>query len=283
MIFFVSDGRLGNQLFQISFLKEISEEKEIALAFNMKQFTEGFDYVDKNIKIINLNRGIYLLIKKIIKPTFFFFLVNLRFIGYYKQERNKNSALPSFNFQKGLLPLKLVETDFFQSEQFFKKKKLNFKIKNSFIENASKYISSVPASYTKVFVHIRRGDYLNEIYCNVQGINLPLRYYKNGMDEVSKDIDKPFFIFLTDDKIYVQENFKYLKNKIVSDNDMLTDLSIMSLCDYGVVSNSSFSWWGAYLMKNRKKVVFPKYWYGWKVKLDSHLGIHPKWAKTIDV
>ena len=64
---------------------------------------------------------------------------------------------------------------------------------------------------------------------------------------------------------------------------MATDLAIMSLCEYGIVSNSSFSWWGAYLMKNRKEVIFPKYWYGWKQRVESHVGIQPEWAKLIDV
>jgi hypothetical protein len=38
--------------------------------------------------------------------------------------------------------------------------------------------------------------------------------------------------------------------------------ALMTLCEYGVCSNSSFSWWGAYLMKNKKIVIMPKYWYG---------------------
>jgi hypothetical protein len=36
-------------------------------------------------------------------------------------------------------------------------------------------------------------------------------------------------------------------------------------------------------MKNRKEVLFPKYWYGWKTKTESHPGIQPSWATTIDV
>ena len=63
---------------------------------------------------------------------------------------------------------------------------------------------------------------------------------------------------------------------------MGVDLAIMSLCEAGICSNSSFSWWGAYLIKDRKKVIMPRYWYGWKQKIESHIRIQPEWAETIE-
>jgi hypothetical protein len=35
----------------------------------------------------------------------------------------------------------------------------------------------------------------------------------------------------------------------------------MSLCDYHIICNSSFSWWGSWLAKS-KKTVAPKNWFG---------------------
>jgi len=37
------------------------------------------------------------------------------------------------------------------------------------------------------------------------------------------------------------------------------------------------------LMKNRKKVIFPKYWFGWRQKIESNSGIQPEWASIIDI
>ena len=39
-------------------------------------------------------------------------------------------------------------------------------------------------------------------------------------------------------------------------------LLIMMDCDHFVISNSSFSWWGAYLSQNKEKIVVsPVHWY----------------------
>ena len=56
----------------------------------------------------------------------------------------------------------------------------------------------------------------------------------------------------------------------------------MTLCANGIVSNSSFSWWGAYLMDIKNIVIYPKYWFGWKNKTESHIGIQPKTGIIID-
>jgi len=39
------------------------------------------------------------------------------------------------------------------------------------------------------------------------------------------------------------------------------DLHMMSLCNYHIIANSSFSWWGAWLAKS-EKIIAPKNWFG---------------------
>ena len=54
----------------------------------------------------------------------------------------------------------------------------------------------------------------------------------------------------------------------------------MSLCDNNITSNSSFSWWGAWLNNNESKIVFgPKIWFGSEKKFISSDIIPESWLK----
>ena len=114
------------------------------------------------------------------------------------------------------------------------------------------------------------------------GINLPGSYFKNSIKRISETLEKPFFILISDDPLYVENYFAELEPKIISKNTMEVDLAIMTLCEAGIISNSSYSWWGAYLMKTKKKIISPKYWFGWKKNVESHIGIQPSFSEIID-
>ena len=95
-------------------------------------------------------------------------------------------------------------------------------------------------------------------------INLPLEWYNNCIEIFDKEYQNPFFIIMSDDtKVY-----KYFNNKnkfFCSRNNFLIDFCLMSLCDGGILSASSFSWWGAWFANNqngKKKFLGPKYWMG---------------------
>lgn len=283
MILFLSDGRLGNQLFQYAFLNTIAKKDEKIITANMEQFVDKFDIKNKNFFHLNLGKYGLSLTKKLFKPYFLKTMTKLRLIGYIHQERNETSSLPSFVAKRGILPVTLVETNFFQSEDFFDKHKIDFSLKERYVKEAEEFLAQVSKEHTRIFVHVRRGDYIFQSYLGIQGIDLPKIYFEKAMKAIVKDIENPFFVFLSDDSSYVECCFENIENKIISKNSAAVDLAIMSLCKYGIVSNSSFSWWGAYIMKNRKKVIFPKYWYGWKQKVELHVGIQPEWAEVIEV
>ena len=282
MILFFSEGRLGNQLFQYAFLNTIAKEKEIIVSTSMKDLTKNFHIKNPNFKQVPPNKRLNTLLRKFIKPYVLSPLVKLKLISYVKQERKKASSFPTYKKTKGLLPITFIESGFFQSEVFFDKNKLSFSLKETYLNKAKGFLDTLHNDYTKVFVHVRRGDYLYEKYLGEQGLDLPKSYFLKAIKTIRQKIANPFFVFLSDDPGYVECCFSEIHNKVISRNSMGIDLGIMSLCDAGISSNSSFSWWGAYLC-NREEVVFPKYWFGWKQKVDSHVNIQPEWGTTIEV
>ena len=52
-------------------------------------------------------------------------------------------------------------------------------------------------------------------------------------------------------------DFHRLKNS--SD---IQDLYSLSQCDSVIIANSSFSWWGSYLGKEKETVIAPARWFG---------------------
>jgi Glycosyl transferase family 11. len=289
MIIYFSDGRLGNQIFQFVFLCSISNSNERILTFFMGNFFEIFEINNCNIKDISVkNRYVNFLIRKVIFPTvdkIFKGLAKFQITTLYEQKRDINKfPLPEYVVKKGYIPIKYVAPDFYQSERLFRKEILGkMKIKEKYLKEAKNIINSLPKDTEKVFIHIRRGDYVDLTFLGQKGIVLPKSYYLNAVSELNKEVRNPFYIFVSDDPDYVRDCFENIEPKYISSNSVGVDLSLMSLCEYGVCSNSTFSWWGAYLMKNRKKVIFPKYWFGWKQKIESHPGIYPDFATIIEV
>lgn len=108
-------------------------------------------------------------------------------------------------------------------------------------------------------IHVRRGDYLNlPNHHPVQD----MKYYNEA---ISKFEEGTKFLIFSDDMDWCKNEFisgtyEYI---FVEGNNDYTDLYMMSKCDNNIISNSTFSWWGAWLNENvNKKVIAPKKWFG---------------------
>lgn len=283
MIIFKASHLLGNQLIQYCYLNTISKKNEKIIIFGMNHIKNHFKIKNKLVYIVDINFFFNIIINKILIP-FFRFLAYLKIIHLYKELFEDGISKDKIFYSKGILPLKFVETGFFQNILTTNFSKINhLSINEIYITKAKKILSNIPKNYIPAFVHIRRGDYLNEYFQDKKGINLPLSYYKKGLLELKKKQPNIFFIFLSDDISFVRKHFAYLENKYISENSYIIDIAIISLCEIGIVSNSTFSLTGAYLVKNKIKIIFPKYWLGWKKKINSHPHIYPRWASIIEV
>ncbi|MBR5766916.1 MAG: alpha-1,2-fucosyltransferase [Lachnospiraceae bacterium] len=111
---------------------------------------------------------------------------------------------------------------------------------------------------TSVSIHLRRGDYVSE------GVELlGSEYYNRAIDRLSditgiKSEGFTFFVF-SDDTAAAKSVFEGLENVCYVEgnegNDSYRDMQLMSMCDHNIIVNSTFGFWGAYLNKNRNRVV----------------------------
>ncbi len=123
-----------------------------------------------------------------------------------------------------------------------------------------------------VGVSVRRGDYLA----------LPHRHPFVGKSYLKRAIRsfdaKAIYVVCSDDipwckanlpKMCPERQFVFIENE-----DVLTQLYIHTLCHHNICSNSSFSWWGAYLNGNKgKRVLVPSRWYGLALKNEDWSGL----------
>jgi len=117
-------------------------------------------------------------------------------------------------------------------------------------------------STESVCVSIRRGDFLlpkykDEIYvCDEQ-------YFIRGIELIKKLVKNAVIFMFSDEIDWVKENIK-IEGEVHyerGDDPVWEKIRIMSACKHFVISNSSFSWWAQHLSTNKNKVVIaPNIW-----------------------
>jgi len=105
-------------------------------------------------------------------------------------------------------------------------------------------------------------------------------YFENAM-ALFPDEDTLFVVF-SDQIWWCKFAFRNSGRKIVyiENEDYLHDFFLMSTCKHNIISNSSFSWWAAYLNQNPEKIVVaPAKWMN-NQKLDDRDIVPDDWVKV---
>jgi len=121
-----------------------------------------------------------------------------------------------------------------------------------------------------VSMHFRLGDY--KLLPNVYPI-LTYEYYEKAFEYIQKhNLYYLNILFFCEDEDLDEVNIivEKLKNRfnhncICRAPNTLKDweqILLMSCCNYNIIANSSFSWWGAYFNTNYDKIVcYPETWF----------------------
>ena len=255
-----SNGRLGNQMFQYAALRGIATKR----GYDWCIPPDTYDHKD--------NYGLF--------ETFEMTNVKESNIGFVEGNcihENNFCFIPEF-FDE--CPDNVSLDGYFQTEKYFthieKEIREDFTFRKDYLLPCQEYIGSL--SNHPIFLHIRRTDAIGrEQYHPI----LPIKFFEDALKQFAEDT--LCFVF-TDDmewcksqELFKQERFLFNeKNERYSyknidgtgklQNTLLPqiDLCLMSLCSGGIIANSSFSWWGAWLQNNRGKVIAPdpNIWFG---------------------
>lgn len=281
MIIIKMYGGLGNQLFKYAAAKSISLDFSQQLQidktyFQMDKFPckhYGFYYPFKlskyNIPLSYCSKYISKLIeiirkKRIYKLSNVANILGLNKIFPYYQYQPVTNDFPINrrvikNSKLTILDGSWVSFKFFRHNYHLFKNE--FTLKNE-LNPLNKNILKKIKNSESVSIHFRLNDYI-EKFSSIYSV-LPINYYKRSIDFILKrKMTANFFIF-SDNIEWVRKNINFKDNNIIyidNDGPDHEHLFLMSRCRHNIISNSTFSWWGAWMNDNPDKIVIsPARW-----------------------
>lgn len=131
-----------------------------------------------------------------------------------------------------------------------------FQFKDNIVGHIQDFMLATSTSQTNIFIHVRRTDYLTmEHYY----YNLTLDWYKQAIAAFGNICH---FYVCSDDIVWCKANFPNCPNITFSEFGEIYDFCLMSQCTHGIMANSSFSWWGGWLINNpTKTIIAPNKWF----------------------
>lgn len=293
------DG-LGNQMFQYAYARFLQTKYNEPIYFEMCKLNKhavrkySLCHFKLSRDIVISNRGLQIYFKwysKVIR------LLCERMLnipmngsnGFLKMISHgfytTNDPIAYYPFQYSPKKTKYIR-GYFQSYKYFKEIEDiiidEFEVITPMSSENQQFINNIK-NEESVCVHIRRGDYANNPkfeVCNYQ-------YYKKAMDIIDKHVVNPvYYIFSNshEDIEWIKKNYKFQYDVKYVDfsNPDYEELRLMYSCKHFIISNSTFSWWGAFLSRNNKKIVVaPSIWY--RNSTENTKDIYMNYWKIVEV
>ena len=241
-------GGLANQLFQYAFGVSVAKARKEDVVFTRFR-------VDNDMKrSYSLDA----------------FNIYLPFAGTESDLRFHDGG--SFNPDAYTAPLNTTFVGYWQTEKYFDvplvRERLVLKNFPSYESGLmAKKIWSTPDS---TFVHVRRGDYINEKHTSEFHGNLTMAYYAAAMNRILETRQGAKFFIFSDDPQWCRSAFP--ECEVIDFNPPGNgqqpgreheDLWLMAQCEHAIIANSAFSWFGAWLgdTKENRMVIAPQPWF----------------------
>ena len=252
IVLFNCGGRTGNQLFQISHAISYRMENEwlISIGFGATR-SLLVDSLKRNWLDID-NRILRALVGKVIYPFIYHVLMMTGFASSH-YERNNRCVVRSGKLRR----LTIMRGEFESFARQAPDLAQHFRLRESVLSKARPIFDSLPPGSLPIFVHIRRSDF------RLLARMLPDQYYLDAMRLFRDRHPNSFFIVVGDDPEHAESMLCTVDSKMISRMSAFEDLALMALCEGGILSNSTFAWWGAFFGKGRLGYVAPRFWSGW--------------------
>lgn len=268
-------GGLGNQLFMIFTTLAYGIQNNIKVVFSTRVFGERDSYWQ----------------------TFFSDLldfttqhpdnqVDTNHFMRYNEPSFMYQQLPHFGEQNVCLHGYYQSYKYFESVSSIIFQLFHLSVKKEIIRE--KY-SSVLGDKETVSMHFRLGDYKTK---RTHHPIMNYEYFEKSLDYIMKHkptVSRVVYLCEREDNEYVGNQIRQLRDKypeleFVKIDDTIKDyeqMLVMACCHHNIISNSTFSWWGAYFNESVDKIVcYPSVWFGESYSHYSHKDLMvPGWIQ----
>lgn len=262
-------GGLGNQMFQYAMARHLAEIHQTNLKIDLSQF-EAYKLHKYSLGHLSIAEDIAsnedIASVEAVKESHFHYDPDFKKIGDNVLLKGYWQSEKYFREIAGLI------SDDFETKRPLKD--INLKVANLIKESNS------------VSLHIRRCDYVPHTYQDQIFDSLTLDYYFKAINLLALEEKDLLFFLFSDDPAWVRDNVKLDHPVVYVDHNTADanyeDLRLMSLCKHNIIANSSFSWWGAWLNRNKgKKVYAPRAWFNSNVRnIDPKDMIPESWIRV---
>ena len=266
---FFSSGQLGNQLFQIAAARKITREHETLVLIGFGESLDVIEFAPPNCRIIRflwLRRGSR---TQRILPNLAF--KALQWLGNQLLMRNvvgkiRNSPEGPVE-TKSRLAISIALHEHFRENLIEDPSEL--RLTSAREQWALEWLDERQIHHDRngiaqaTFMHIRRGDYLEWPHPDCPAA-LDEEWFTRAIAEAKDARPRQPIIAFSDDPSWVLGNWKVTDEFLLFKGTFQDSFALMSMCNSGILSASTFSWWAAKLREEAKTGPFiaPMFWIG---------------------
>jgi hypothetical protein len=275
-------GGLGNQMFQYACARALAEEYQTELVLDLTWFDHQklrkFELDQWQItpsKVIN-PEGI-----EKIKYALGVTKSSKDFQNRIRRYLSKHLAFPKWSWVNEIRSghfqdisirsgKNIYLSGYWQSEKYFSDFsdiiRHEFIPKIPFNESDQLLAEKMRTDPNSISIHVRRGDYIKDFKtARVHYVCIP-PYYERAVQQLNRELSGDLSLYVFSDDI------SWCKNNLIfpfqvqyisgSTRGLAQEITLMAQARHQIISNSSFSWWAAWLNDyNEKIVVCPNRWF----------------------
>ena len=262
----VLSGGIGNQLFQYASGRFLSEKQLAPLRFDVSWYLRNYDPQKTTRRQLVLSNFIPSKNLEVCSSS-----LPKKVLDIYRRFENfkliNDLSQSVDNFQDISTEKSIRLSGYWQNNGYFDgiENLLRTDINRipEYSEESERLLNNI-SSTQSLGLHVRRGDYVSlPGASSFHGVCKP-EYYIKAVNEMQSLTVVESLIIFSDDMQWCKENLQFASETIYVDESIpdIDQLKLMSHCRNQIISNSSFSWWAAWLGKSvGQKVIYPKTWF----------------------